>query len=221
MKDWRLTFIPGLFPAEWKQVTVTGRKFGRIPRWITLILVTDQDLELAVRAHYADVFRFALSLTKQEPDACDLTQESFYLLSAKGRQVTDTSKLKSWLFTTCYREFLRRERRRMRAPQVELSLVEEELPDVAPDHFSQMDGAVVMNALQELDEVYRVPVTLFYLRGESYRGIAALLGVPLGTVMSRLARGKDQLRILLARMFPPGKEIGPRPATPDCRTSRL
>jgi hypothetical protein len=130
MKAWRLGFIPGLFPAQRGQVTVTGRKFGRIPRRVTLILVTDQDLELAGRTHYADLFRFALSLTKQEPDACDLTQESFYLLSAKGRQVTDTSKLKSWLFTTCYREFLRRERRRVRAPQVELSLVEEDLPVV-------------------------------------------------------------------------------------------
>lgn len=206
-------FYSRFFPAELKQGSAIGRKFGRFPRRITLILVTDQDLELAVRTHYADVFRFALSLTKQEADACDLTQEAFYLLSAKGRKVTDASKLKSWLFTTCYREFLRRERQRARAPQVELSLVEEELPEVRPDQLSEMDGAMVMKALQELDEIYRIPVTLFYLRGESYRGIAALLGVPLGTVMSRLARGKDQLRVLLARMFPPGKEIGPGHAT--------
>lgn len=176
------------------------------------MIVTDQDFERTVRAHYADVFRFALSLAKQESDACDLTQESFYLLAAKGRQVEDPSKLKSWLFTTCYREFLRRERRRARAPQVELSLVEDELPNVAPDQISQLDGAMVMRALQQLDELYRVPVTLFYLRGESYKEIAALLGVPLGTVMSRLARGKDQLRALLARAPHPNVHLS-HPAT--------
>jgi RNA polymerase sigma-70 factor (ECF subfamily) len=164
--------------------------------------MTDQDFERAVQAHYADVFRFALSLSKQEAEAADLTQESFYLLGSKGRRVSDPSKIKSWLFTTCYREFLRRERNRLRIPQVELSLVEEELPDLTPDRISQLDAAAVIDALRQLDEIYRVPVTLFYLRGESYKEIASILDVPIGTVMSRLARGKDQLRNLLARSNP-------------------
>ena len=96
------------------------------------MVVTDQEFEQAVQGHYADVFRFALSLTKQEAEACDLTQESFYLLAAKGRQVEDASKLKAWLFTTCYRKFLREERHRVQFPHIDLSLVEEALPDATP-----------------------------------------------------------------------------------------
>jgi RNA polymerase sigma-70 factor (ECF subfamily) len=161
--------------------------------------VTDQEFERVVQAHFADLFRFALSLTKQEAEACDLTQQSFYLLAAKGRQVEDASKLKSWLFTTCYREFLRHERHRTRFPHVELSTVEEALPDITPAQIHQMDAELLMDALQQVAELYRVPVMLFYLRGESYREIAALLETPIGTVMSRLARGKEQLRALLAR----------------------
>jgi RNA polymerase sigma-70 factor (ECF subfamily) len=177
--------------------------------------VTDQDFERAVQAHYADVYRFALSLARHETEAADLTQESFYLLGAKGRQVSDASKLKSWLFTTCYREFLRRERHRQRAPQVELSLVEDELPDPSPERISQLDAATVMRALQQLDEIYRVPVTLFYLRGESYKEIAGILGIPIGTVMSRLARGKDQLRGLLTRAHADPAPAADRHTAPD------
>jgi len=165
--------------------------------------VTDQEFEQVVQGHYADVFRFALSLTKREAEACDLTQESFYLLAAKGRQVEDASKLKSWLFTTCYREFLRDERHRVRFPQVELSLVEEALPDATPEGIHQMDAEFLMETLEQVDEPYRVPVMLFYLQGHAYKEIADLLEVPIGTVMSRLARVKDQLRVLLAKALQP------------------
>jgi RNA polymerase sigma-70 factor (ECF subfamily) len=174
--------------------------------------VTDQEFERAVRGHYADVFRFALSLTKREAEASDLTQEAFYLLAVKGRQIQDASKLKSWLFTTCYREFLRDERHRARFPHVELSLVEEALPEVTPERVHDMDAAALMQALQRLDELYRVPVVLFYLQGRAYKDIAALLEVPVGTVMSRLARGKEQLRRLLANAVEPKPVAAPAPA---------
>ena len=57
-----------------------------------------------------------------------------------------------------------------------------------------IDGAYALSALQQMSEVYRVPLTLFYLRELSYREIAAVLNVPPGTVMSRLSRGKAMLR---------------------------
>ncbi len=166
--------------------------------------VTDQEFEQVVRGHYADVFRFALSLTKREAEACDLTQESFYLLAAKGRHVEDASKLKAWLFTTCYREFLRDERHRVRFPHVELSLVEETLPNASPERIHQMDADLLMATLEQVDEIYRVPVMLFYLQGQAYKEIASILDAPLGTVMSRLARGKEQLRALLAKALQSG-----------------
>ena len=68
-----------------------------------------------VDANYASLFRFALSLAKNQADACDLTQQTFYIWATKGAALRDITKAKSWLFTTLYREFLRGRRRRGRA----------------------------------------------------------------------------------------------------------
>src|SRR5258705_12650579 len=65
----------------------------------------DLDLERLVDQHYAALYRFALSLAGHESDACDLVQETFFLLTTKGHQLADPSKVKSWLFTTLYRLF--------------------------------------------------------------------------------------------------------------------
>lgn len=62
----------------------------------------------------------------------------------------------------------------------------------------EMDAGVVMAALQEVEEVFRAPLVLFYLEELSYQEIAEALDVPAGTVMSRLSRGKAQLRARLA-----------------------
>ncbi len=165
--------------------------------------MTDQEFERAVSEHYTQVYYFAFSLTKNEAEACDLTQEAFCRLAAKGRQMQDVSKLKSWLMTTCYREFLREYRHRVRFPHVEVSLVEEALPSVGPEFVNRLDVSALMSALHRIEEVFRVPLMLFYLQNHSYKEIAALLEVPIGTVMSRLARGKAQLRGLLAGPFQP------------------
>ena len=62
------------------------------------------------------------------------------------------------------------------------------------DHAASLDGEAVLLALRSLDENFRLPVTLFYLNQLSYKEIAATLDIPVGTVMSRLARGKQMLR---------------------------
>lgn len=152
-----------------------------------------------VDAHYAPLYRFALSLARNQADAGDLVQQTFYIWAKKGHALREAAKAKTWLFTTLYREFLRGRRREARATSLE------DLPsggDVAAeevDRVARLDAAVVLAALQEVDEVFRAPLTLFYLEDLSYAEIAATLDVPIGTVMSRLSRGKAQLRAGLAR----------------------
>jgi RNA polymerase sigma-70 factor (ECF subfamily) len=153
--------------------------------------------ESLVERFYQSLYQFALSLARSEVVAADLTQETFYLWSAKGHQLRDASKVKAWLFTTLHREFLRRHRHSVRFPHHETSAVEHELPVVASTVETQLDAATVMQALQLVDETYRVPLAMFYLEDFSYNEIAEALEVPAGTVMSRLARGKAQLRALL------------------------
>jgi RNA polymerase sigma-70 factor (ECF subfamily) len=72
------------------------------------------------------------------------------------------------------------------------------LADDEIDRVRQLDGALVLEALGAVAEAFRAPLTLFYLEDLSYQEIAETLGVPVGTVMSRLSRGKDQLRAALA-----------------------
>lgn len=161
----------------------------------------DETFARLVDAFYAPLFRFALSLAKNETDAGDLTQQTFFVWATKGHALRDASKAKTWLFTTLYREFLRGRKRDTRMTSIEdLPPGEQDAPDVEVDLVSRLDSGVVMEALLEVDPIFRAPLTLFYLKDLSYQEIAEILDVPIGTVMSRLSRGKAHLRnALLAR----------------------
>lgn len=163
-----------------------------------------------VDAHYTPLFRFALSLARREADACDLVQQTFFIWAKSGHQLREVSKAKTWLFTTLYREFLRGRRRDQRSQSIEdLPPSAQDMPAEDIDHARSMDAQQVVEALQEVDEVFRAPLTLFYLGDLSYQEIAESLDVPIGTVMSRLSRGKAQLRKIMAQ-----KEIGTREDSP-------
>jgi len=155
------------------------------------------DFSQLVDRHYAALYRFALSLAKKSAEASDLTQQTFYLWASKGHQLRDRSKVKSWLFTTLYREYLSTYRHHTKFPHVEIESAAGEMPSVAPSIFNDIDGATVIAALTQVDDVFRAPLTLFYLEELSYKEIADVLQVPIGTVMSRLSRGKAQLRQVL------------------------
>ncbi|HEX9783066.1 MAG TPA: RNA polymerase sigma factor [Opitutaceae bacterium] len=168
----------------------------------------DETFVRLVDAYYAPLFRFALSLAKNPTDACDLTQQTFFVWAKKGHTIRETSKAKTWLFTTLYREFLRGRKRQQRMSSIEdLPPTEQDAPDVEVDLVARLDSQVVMQALQEVDTVFRAPLTLFYLKDLSYHEIAEILDVPIGTVMSRLSRGKAHLRARLLSLTGTSKFI--------------
>ena len=170
------------------------------------------DFEQLVDRYYAALYRFALSLAKNGAEASDLTQETFYMWASKGHQLRDTSKVKSWLFTTLYRAFLTTYRHSTKFPHVELEDAAAEMPTVAPSILADLDGTTVVEALAQVDEIFRAPLTLFYLEELSYKEIADTLEVPIGTVMSRLSRGKAQLReCLLVAGEGVGRKVIPLP----------
>lgn len=143
---------------------------------------------------YDPLYRFALSLSRNGDEALDLTQQTFARWAEKGHGLRDTSKAKSWLFTVLYREFLTNRRSQLReSPPAD----EEFFDTLASEEASpvrSIDGQQALAALREIDEVFRAPLVLFYLENHSYKEIAEILEVPIGTVMSRIARGKEQLR---------------------------
>ena len=153
--------------------------------------------EMIVGQHYEPLYRFAMSLTREEADAKDLTQQTFYVWATKGHQLRDLSKVKTWLFTTLHRAFLVARRRRNAFPHHELDAVSEQLPAFSTELRHQADSFQVLSALARVDAVYQAAVALFYLEDYSYKDIAVILEVPVGTVKSRIARGIAQLREFL------------------------
>jgi len=152
------------------------------------------DFQQLVDAHYASLYRFALSLARNESDAADLVQQTFAQWARKGHQLRDPSLAKTWLFTTLRREFLGTIRKSERYSDEPPG---DEDGSLEPEQAESLDAAEVMAALQKLPLEYREPLTLFYLQDVSYAEIAGILDVPIGTVMSRLSRGKARLRSML------------------------
>ena len=150
--------------------------------------------ETIVNEHSESLFRFAMSLTRSEYDAKDLTQHTFYMWATRGHQLRDLSKVKTWLFTTLHRAFLAGQRKHIRFPLEQLESVSEQLPVFTPIPGRGLDCSGVVTALESVDERFQAAVALFYLEDYSYQQIAVILEVPVGTVKSRISRGIAQLR---------------------------
>jgi RNA polymerase sigma-70 factor (ECF subfamily) len=155
------------------------------------------EFQLLVDHYYEPLYRFGYSLAGNRDDACDLAQQTFFIWARQGHALRDSAKAKSWLFTTLFREFLKLHRHGKRMTLVEEPELDAHPGDLDPDWIGKLDGEIVVEALHGVEEIYRVPLTLFYLEDLSYKEIADVLSVPIGTVMSRLSRGKDHLRRIL------------------------
>lgn len=145
--------------------------------------------------HTDFVYRCAYRYSGNKLDAEDLTQETFYAAFKKISQLKDTGKCKSWLFTILRNIYLRSIEKDKKMPLVS---IEELLGDVTDggetDVFTQFLECNLQEALDGLAEKYKTPVLLYYFSDISYKEMSDMLEIPIGTVMSRIARAKVYLR---------------------------
>jgi RNA polymerase sigma-70 factor (ECF subfamily) len=153
------------------------------------------DIVRLVAEHHPVVYRYAYRLTGSTADAEDLTQQVFLQAQEKLGQLRQVESARSWLLAIVRNQFLRECDKRKPVPAGDLRLDVQSIPDDIAEEA--IDREALQAALNELPPHYRVVVTMFYFEDCSYREIAERLGVPIGTVMSRLARAKEHLRARL------------------------
>ena len=153
-------------------------------------------IEALVESHYTALYRYAFRLSGTSQAAEDLTQETFCQAQTKLHQLRDWERAKSWLFTILRNAYLHRLRSSKLEKLVALDAIAE-VPERTTEISTEVDAAQLQRALNELPEMFRTPIILYYFEEFNYREIAEQMNVPLGTVMSRLARAKTYLRQLL------------------------
>ena len=162
--------------------------------------------------HLDAVYRFALRLSGAPDQADDLVQETFLRAYKSWGQYTKGTAAKSWLFTICRNVFLRRRERGQRHDEIVAENVDRTGPGPNPinpvwvsvlgvdpegDFFESIVDERITEAIGALPEEYRTAVVLSDLEGLPYAEIAELMEVPVGTVKSRLFRGRRQLQQVL------------------------
>jgi RNA polymerase sigma-70 factor (ECF subfamily) len=150
------------------------------------------NLSELVRLHYALVYRYAYRLCGSAEEAEDLTQQAFLAAHQRLYQLRDANSAKSWLCAILRNTFLTRVTSQRGQKMVPLHGFWDPVQEQGP--ASNFDSNELQQVLNELPEEFRTPLILYYFEEFSYRQIAEHMDVPIGTVMSRLARAKTHLR---------------------------
>ncbi|HEX8725023.1 MAG TPA: sigma-70 family RNA polymerase sigma factor [Gemmatimonadaceae bacterium] len=172
-----------------------------------------------------DVYRFALSLTRDPSDADDVVQETYLRAYRSWHTFAPGSDCRRWLFTICRNAFLRSLEREH--PTVELDDVERDVIGAGEVYaaaleegytglFARADvGPAIDRAVRELPEPFRTTLLLVDVQDQSYESAAAILGVPIGTIRSRLFRGR---RLVQERLLEHARDLGlARRESPEAR----
>jgi RNA polymerase sigma-70 factor, ECF subfamily len=154
------------------------------------------DVARLVVEHHQAIYRYAYRLTGSVHDAEDLSQQTFMVAQRKLPQLREANTARSWLFSILRNSFLRDRSRRRPVPAGNLQLNLDSIPAEVPV-IEKIDDRRLQEALNQLPEAFRIVVLMFYFENCSYIEIAQELDLPVGTVMSRLARAKRHLRTRL------------------------
>jgi RNA polymerase sigma-70 factor, ECF subfamily len=171
--------------------------------------------EQQVRPYLGQLYQAALRMTRNASDAEDLVQETLAKAYTAFHQFKPGTNLRAWLHKILSNTFVNSYRKNKRQPALAAA---PELPEewqqgndpsqVAPsaetEALDRLGDSEVLRALRELPQDFRTAVYLADIEGYPYREVAAMMGTPIGTVMSRLHRGRDRLRRALAAYGPPG-----------------
>ena len=153
----------------------------------------------------------ALRMTRNPADAEDLVQETYTKAFASFHQYTPGTNLKAWLYRILTNTYINQYRKAQRQPKIsgegehiedwQLARAESHdstgLRSAEMEALDNMPDSVVVDALGRLSPDFREAVYLADVEGFSYKEIAEIMGTPIGTVMSRLNRGRSQLRSML------------------------
>ena len=141
--------------------------------------------------------RFARTLARDPHDADDLVQVAVERALAKSEQLRPDSRLSSWMFGILRNAWIdetrtRGRRNRIFAPEA----LGENVGDASSE--SHTEALTVQDAMERLPEEQRMAIGLVLVEGLSYKEAAEIMGIPIGTLTSRLARGREALQTLLA-----------------------
>jgi RNA polymerase sigma-70 factor (ECF subfamily) len=163
--------------------------------------------ESLVAVHFAQVRRYARAFEPQEADADDLAQEALLKVHRCLRQFRYQSSFSTWLFAVVRTTFLDTLKSRARRDRGQERPIGPDEVEVAGDGLPADEGmardqekARLWQALRQVSPEFRSAVVLFDLEGHAYDEVAAIEGVPVGTVRSRLSRGREQLRRALTQL---------------------